>query len=240
MSSDLFEVLNVVLQIIFASISIIVGIKIISKYPKHKRTTLLLVGIVWIGMAEPWYASILSFLFHFTTGKIFTLELYLFIAVFFIPFTLIIWSIAFTMLVYKEKQKLILTIVIIYNIIFETIFLYFLFTEPSRLGILHGPINIEWQLFLQVYFFSVLAIFSITGILFFLKTQKSENPEVRLKGKFLLMAFLSYSIGSIIDAVVFTENIAILLITRLILITSAIEFYCGFILPEGLKKRVIE
>lgn len=241
MAMETFELYNVILQTIFVIFSIIVGIHIISKYPKFKRTTLLLVGIVWIGMIEPWFTSILSYLYTLITGKMLSIILYLFIAVFFIPVTVILWTIAFIKLVYNEKKNIFIGLIVIYNILFEIFFLYFLFTDPSILGTLHGPINIEWHLFLQCYFLSVLLLLLATGVIFYFKSQNSNNQEIKLRGKFLLIAFISYVVGGIIDAAIYTtENIAILLITRILFILSAIEFYYGFTLPKWIKRRLIK
>ncbi|MHA1491846.1 MAG: hypothetical protein ACTSRI_19605 [Promethearchaeota archaeon] len=233
-----FDIYNAILQLIFVSISIIVGLKIISKFFKYKKKTLLLVGLTWIGMVEPWMASCSSFLFTITTGMMFSVEIYLLIGMFFLPMTLIIWFIAFTDLLLKEKQKIILFVIAIYGVLFETFFLFFLFTEPSVVGILHGPIDIEYGLLIQSYLFSVLVLTLITGVLFARKTLNVEDAEIRLKGKFLLIAFISFVIGSISDTI-FTANIVELLITRIILISASFEFYCGFILPKWMKKLFI-
>ena len=51
----------------------------------------------------------------------------------------------------------------------------------------------------------------------------------------MLFAFISFAVGAALDTI-FTGDIVILLITRMILISSAIEFYGGFILPDWMKK----
>ncbi len=238
MTLEPFDIYNAILQLIFVSVSIIVGLKIISKYPKYKKRTLLLVGFAWIGMVEPWMASCSSFLFTITTGMMFSVEIYLLIGLFFLPLTVFIWFIAFTDLLFKEKQKIILFIIAIYGVLFETFFLFFLFTEPSVVGILHGPIDIEYGLLIQLYLFSVLVLTLITGVLFALKTLNVDDAEVKLKGKLLLMAFISFVCGGILD-IIFTANLVELLITRIILISASFEFYCGFVLPEWMKKLFI-
>ena len=64
---------------------------------------------------------------------------------------------------------------------------------------------------------------------------KDECQEIKLKGRFLLAAFISWTIGAIMDAAL-QPNIITLTIARLILISSALEFYTGFLLPEKVKK----
>ena len=75
----------------------------------------------------------------------------------------------------------------------------------------------------------------IPGILIARESLKSEDREIKLKGRFLLIAFISWTIGALMDAAL-DPNIITLTIARLILISSAIEFYCGFLLPERIKK----
>ncbi len=51
--------------------------------------------------------------------------------------------------------------------------------------------------------------------------------------------FIMFVMGSLIDAILFTDIILILLITRIILISSSIGFYLGFILPESIKRLLL-
>jgi hypothetical protein len=137
---------------------------------------------------------------------------------------------------YEKRQNLILFFIAIYGIFFEIFFLYYIFTDPSVLAELHGVIDIEYKIPIQIYIFSVLLMAIITGINFALTSVKSKNAEVRLKGKFLLIAVTLFIIGSVSDTI-FLRTILTLLITRLILISASLCFYFGFILPQYIKKR---
>ncbi|MFX1445100.1 MAG: hypothetical protein ACFFHV_16930 [Promethearchaeota archaeon] len=77
---------------------------------------------------------------------------------------------------------------------------------------------------------------SILQILCSRTSMKSENTKVRLKGKFLFVAFFLFLAGAISDTI-FLRDILTLLITRIILISASIFFYFGFILPNFVKKR---
>ena len=68
---------------------------------------------------------------------------------------------------------------------------------------------------------------------------KSDDPEITLKGKFFIVAFVSWAIGAVMDAAL-PLNIVTLTIARIILISSAIEFYIGFILPKIVKKLFLK
>ena len=231
-----FDILNSILQTIFIITTIIVGLKIASKYFKYKERVFLMVGFAWIGMVEPWMGSVSNFFYTLITGKMFNVQVYLLIGMTFIPISLIFWFVAITDLMYKKRQKLILTIIIIYGVLFEVYFLYYVFNDPSVLAVLHGVIDIEYKLSIQIYIFSVLIISIIIGLLFSRTSMKSENPEVRLKGKFLFLAFILFVAGAISDTI-FLRDIPTLFITRLILISASVFFYFGFILPSFLRKK---
>ncbi len=231
-----FDILNSILQTIFVITTIIVGLIIASKYFKYKNRVFLLVGVAWIGLVEPWMASVSNFFYTIFTGDMFNVQVFLLISMTFIPISLFLWFLAITDLMYKEKQKIILILIAIYGVLFETYFLYYIFTDPSVLGVLHGPIDIEYKLPIQIYILSVLLLTIITGLLFARESMKSDDVDIRLKGKFLFLAFIVFVIGSISDTI-FLRNILTLFITRIILISASIFFYFGFILPKFMTKK---
>jgi hypothetical protein len=169
------------------------------------------------------------------TGRGLTPELYFFIANAFIPLYLFLWMTVVTELLQKENQKIILIICAIIGTIVGFFFFYFLFTNPSIIGELQGPIDTKWGLFMQVYYFLVIIIMLITGTLFARASFKSSDPKIKLKGKFLMAAFYTWAIGCLLDTIS-SLSIIILIMARLILVLSAIEFYWGFFLPDFIKK----
>ena len=237
MELSTIELINGLLSILFVSISIILGATIASRYFKHKKRTLLLVGLTWIGLTSIWYSSSLSILLILTTGKGISDELYMFLGNGLIPITSFIWMIALTDLLVssKEKQKLILLIFGIYSALFEIYFLYFLFTNPSVLGEVLGPVDATYGRIMTIYQLSMVILILITGTLFGRKSLRSDNLEIKLKGKLLIIAFWSFVIGAILE-IVSHLSIIILIVGRLILISSAIEFYSGFMLPNWMRK----
>ena len=111
----------------------------------------------------------------------------------------------------------------------------YLLTDSSLIGVFVRPFQIRWSLFMEIYFFILIVVLILTGNLFAYHSTKSVNPEVKLKGKFLFAAFNSYAIGSIIQALFDLDPLTVV-ITRLILISSAIEFYLGFITPNRIRR----
>ncbi|TXT59202.1 MAG: conserved membrane protein of unknown function [Promethearchaeota archaeon] len=232
---DYLVVLNGIFSILYVGISVFIGLLMISKYFKHRETLLILVGITWIGLVSPWYPSSVSFISYLLTGEGISLELYLIIGNVAAPFILIIWIYAFTDLLYPSKKKLAMLIMVLYTIAFETIFFYFLLTDPTSLGTLHPPIDVEFKFLMLGFAVSIILIMLFTGIIFARESLRSNNPELKLKGKFLYAAFFSYTLGAVLDAAIPLNPITLTL-ARIILISSAIEWYFGFILPEKVKK----
>ena len=230
-----YDYANVILSLIFVSISVFIGIKVVLKYRKYREKTLIYVGIAWIVMVESWMPAVINFIVILITGNSLPIEIMLIIGNIFLPVGILLWMIAFTELVYKKKQKLISGIFIIWGVVFEILFFYFLITNPSILCDLNSPpLDIDYYPFMEIYQILLLVIFISTGIIFALKSFKTEDQEIRLKGKFLILAFLSFLIGALLD--ITSQTILQLIIARMILMTSSIEFYCGFILPEWIKK----
>jgi hypothetical protein len=235
MSLESIEILNGVFSLICVTISTIIGLIISSKYLKYKQRTLLLVGITWIGLFSPWWPSSISFLLTIMTGNGLSPISYFFIGNFVAPLILTIWIMAFTELKFKKYQNKIIVIYLILGIFFEIFFLYYLFTDPSSVGELTGVLDVTYKGLTLYYAFFIVINMLITGILFGRESLRSTNPETRVKGYFLIAAFLSWVIGAIMDAALPLNAIS-LTIARLILISSAIEFYIGFILPDPIKK----
>jgi hypothetical protein len=231
-----FDILNLILQTIFIGITVIIGLTIVSKYFKYKDRVFLMVGLAWIGMVEPWMGSVSNFFFTLITGRMFNVQTYLLIGMSLIPLSLFFWFVAITDLIYEKRQKFILFFIAVYGIIFEIFFLYYIFTDPAVLAELHGVIHIEYKFPIQIFLFSVLLITIITGIDFARFSLKSEKVEIRLKGKFLLIAFILFVMGSISN-IIFLRDIFILFLTRIILISASLCFYFGLILPNFIKKR---
>ncbi|MFX0072874.1 MAG: hypothetical protein ACFFAO_17495, partial [Candidatus Hermodarchaeota archaeon] len=86
-----------------------------------------------------------------------------------------------------------------------------------------------------IYVLLVLIIVFIFALFFGIESLKSENPEIRLKGKFLLLAWSSYISGALLDAGIVPISAFALIIVRVLLISSAIEFYFSFFLPKWAK-----
>ncbi len=235
------DVLNGSLGLSFVTISIILGLIIAFKYFKNKDKNFILIGFTWVFITSGWYGTSFSFLSALILGGDgLPFEVIMLLNFIPLPAGLFLWVIAFTNFLYKEKQKLILIVISVITLIFYLLFFYCLFTDPILVGEKISPVDTKgnnWVLLLYLVIF--IMIFLITGLKFSLKTMKVDNPETKLKGKILFIAFISFCIGSFLDSMVPSTALT-LIVFRLILISSAVEFYGGFILPQWVKKLFLK
>ncbi|MFX0104628.1 MAG: hypothetical protein ACFE75_03945 [Candidatus Hodarchaeota archaeon] len=237
MTLNSVDIVNGTFSLIFVIISLFVGIVILSKYFKYKERIYFLVGVTWIFISEPWWPSSLSFLVALGNGIGISPELYFLIGNILVPLAIALWLVAFTEFLYTEKRKLILLTFGIYGLIFEILFLTFLFLDPSLIGELTPPVDVNYKSFILIFLLSFIIIVVVTGILFARLSLKSDDSEVKLKGKLLIIAYIAFTIGAVSDA--FPLNIFTIIITRLILIVSAICWYGGYLLPRWMKKLFV-
>ncbi|MFX0001691.1 MAG: hypothetical protein ACFE9Q_13625 [Candidatus Hodarchaeota archaeon] len=239
MSLSPLDTINGIFSLIFVVISLLIGFIILSRFFKYKEKIYFLVGATWIFISEPWWPSSISFLIALVNGVGIPSGIYFFIGNVFVPLAIILWLLAFTDFLYTEKRKLILSLFIIIGAIFEILFFIFLFLDQSLIGELNGPVDVNYKYFIMVFLIIFLIIVVVSGFLFANLSLKSKDPEVRLKGKLLIVAYIAFSFGALIDSSIpFSEPTVI--IVRLILILSAICWYGGFILPKWMKKFLLK
>ena len=238
MSLSLLDTVNGVCSLIFVSISLLVGFIILSRYFKYKERIYLMVGATWILISCPWWSSSLSFLVALSNDVGITPEAYFIIGNILVPFAIVLWLLAFTEFLYTEKRKLILLVFALYGFIFEILFFSFLFVDPNLIGELNPPVDVRYNSFIMIFLISFLLIVVVTGFLFANLSLKSKDPEVKLKGKLLIIAYIAFTVGALLDTAI-TLNEVTIIITRIILIISAICWYGGFLLPKWMKKYLL-
>ena len=96
----------------------------------------------------------------------------------------------------------------------------------------------RWAPFIIFYILATIILILITGITFAKKCLDSDSKEIQLKGKFLLIAFISFTVGFFLEIAFVLPDILII-IARMIIGSSAIEFYLGFVLPDRVKKLLL-
>ncbi len=242
MALELVDFLQGSFSLIFVLISVYIGLSILLKYFKYKSRLYILVGISWIGVANPWFPDSISFVMNILFQESLAIEWYFIIGNAFIPFALLTWLIAYTDMRKKKGQKLVIILTVALSVIFEIAFFILLNTDINQIGYINPlrPFTVEFGLFITIYLLLVILVMAITGLLFAQQSVKSEDRGVKLKGKLLRAAFITFTVAAILDSLLGTifedptdPLLAVMVvITRILLIISAIEFYGGFILPK--------
>jgi hypothetical protein len=170
----------------------------------------------------------------------------------FVPVALFCWIFAYTDMISHQKQKQALALIVLFGIVFEGLFFYhYLFLDISLLGVIHPdrPFSADLGYFLIILLFISFMILFVTGFKFARRSVKSENKEVRLKGKLLEFAFITFTIAAVLEktarslliGTVFTNPtepilVVMLVVVRVLLISSSLAFYGGFLLPRWMKE----
>ena len=234
------EILHSSFSLVAIVISILIGLIIISKYFKFKQRNFLLIGIFWTGLTFPWLPTAITFIMVLTVGRGLPVQGYILIGIMILPLTVLCGLTAFTSLlgVKRKRRRAILLSVLVFNLVYESLIIYFLIRNVDIIARLADVLTIQWSIFSQIYFIINLVLFLVTGILFSRKSLQSESKEIRFKGKLLMAAFISFTIGTVLDFAI--PNPITYIIARLILLSSSIEFYIGFLLPERIKRLLIK
>jgi hypothetical protein len=150
-----------------------------------------------------------------------------------------------------DKQKLAVLFIVIFAIVFEGLFFYNFFLDINLIGVINPlrPFSADLGIFLTILLFITFITLFITGLKFARKSVKSENKEVSLKGKLLQFAFIAFTIAALLEktarsiliGTVFPDPTILLLsvmlvVVRVLLISSSIAFYGGFLLPRWMKE----
>lgn len=233
-------------SLIFIIITLIVGVRIIWNYFNKKAIVFLLIGLAWIGLSFPWLPEAFKFffiLFNADIGETTALSLYLILNIMSSPIFLIIWIIAINELITIKKiyKNLFMYGTIVLTVVFELLIIIFLLIDRNLIVAEYVTelYSILWSSFIQIFQVILLIIVVSSGIIFARESLATDNKEVNLKGKFLLIAFISFAVGAVLE-VFFTVNtllgLIFKIISRIILMSASIEYLIGFIMPERIKK----
>ncbi|MBD3195941.1 MAG: hypothetical protein GF317_12840 [Candidatus Lokiarchaeota archaeon] len=242
-SLNAIEITHGVATFIYVIFSILIGIRFLTKYVSLKRKELITVGLAWIFLSSAWWGSSFSFLSIVLFNQPIQGFIFFFIANAFIPVAVVCWIYSFLKIIYPDLIKIGTILILVLSIAYEIILLYFLFQPESTYPLYIGEIKetFYYQPSLLTMLFQVLALLvsAITGFIFSIKSMKSDEPVVKWKGRFLLIAFSAFTIGSLFDALITLDQITIVIV-RVILLISSIAYYLGFLLPDQLAEMLRE
>ncbi|TFG00665.1 MAG: hypothetical protein EU541_01640 [Promethearchaeota archaeon] len=236
------DYVNGISSLIYGATNIIVGLIIASKYFKLGDKNFLFIGLGFFGLSEAWIPSGISFLWNLMFNRGLTLESYVIIGNVFIPLCLLLWLIGISNLMNVKRKKLIKYFYIAIGILFEIIFFFLLILYPSLIGDFskESPANIdfEYRTFILGYLLFCELTVLISTSLFARKSIQSKEKRINLKGKFILSSVILWTIGAILDTAI-PLNLITLPITRIMLVTSGILIYIGFIMPPKITKFLL-
>lgn len=224
------DLISAVFSLIVVIIYIIIGISIIfKKKQQQQKKVYVFVGTALVFLSSAWWGIVVSLIcfviFNYELNSFF----YILLGCAFIPVALVCWMYSFSVLVYPYFKKQIVLIFLIISITYEIFLFIFLLTDPTVVATIEGRFNMQSNFFSLSFRIFAIGVVIITGILFTTKTMKLDNPEVQWRGRFLLIAFLSFASGALIDSL--PLNPITLVLARLLLISSAFEYYLAFFLP---------
>jgi hypothetical protein len=153
----------------------------------------------------------------------------------------------------KDKQKLAVILILIFCLVFEILFFTLFFLDINLrifwIGTYTTLFSADLGILLIVFLFVTMLIFLITGLQFAAKSIRSEDKDIKLKGKLLRGAFITFSIAALLEksarsimlGVVFQNPndpllTIMLAVVRVFLVLSAFAFYGGFLLPRWIKE----
>ena len=232
------------IALISVSITTFLGLIVLIKYFKTRQFLIFNFFLCIIFTSSPWYPSGLGYLYWIITGEVLLYQAYVLIGTVGIPIAIIAWLNVYMSTLNPKKKKLVLILYGILSIFFELYLFYFLFIAPgapvdSLLGVIldpTNPMNINYKGFVLVFLGLSILTACITGIHFAATSMKSEEiPEIRWKGRFLLIAFILFGISAISDAIIEMTPF-LLVLMRSFLVIANFFFYLGFILPKWSKK----
>ncbi len=238
-SLDQLEIVHGTFTLIFVIVSLIVGIRILIKYRISKKIEHITLGLAWIFLSSAWWGSSFSFFSILIINVPLNSFSFLFIGNVFIPIAIITWLYSITHIFKPELEKKVLLVALIAFGTYEFFLIFFLFTNPSIVGTIESKFYSKPNLFSALFQLCALSITIITGTIFSIKSMKSEDPKIQWRGRFLLLAFLTLTIGSFLDILTAT-NAFMLVFIRLLLMASAVEYYFSFFLPDKLANLLIK
>jgi hypothetical protein len=234
-----FEIIQGSASIVYAVAGTIIGLIIASKCIAHEKKELLGIGVSLALLTAPWYGAGISFLTIIFFGFILTDSIYFFINYGLLAFALISWMYGISILIFPKWIKKNVIISLIICITYETILIALLFTDPTMVGTKEGKFDSEAALLPTLFIIFGVLVTLITMFMFIRVCLRSENPKIKWKGKFLLIAVILLVIGSFLDATV-SINPLVLIIAKIILLTRLIFSYLGWLMPPSIEKWLIK
>ncbi len=235
------EMIQGIFSTIFVVVTIYIGLVFISKYFEHKNRNLYIFGFFWIGAATFFVAIPLQFFliwFGITTPD----YTYLFTMYVPLPIMTFGWLTAITSLLYFDRRNLFLRVFLLIAILLEISFFVLFFIQPDLIARRSGYFYMEMAPFGMFYVVFLIAFILFSGIFFGRSSLDSNDPEIRMKGRLIIISIMIFAGGAAMDIIIppleldLVIKAIITIIARILMSSSGILFYIGFMLPNWSKK----
>ncbi|MFX1273427.1 MAG: hypothetical protein ACFFBP_15430 [Promethearchaeota archaeon] len=235
------EFIEGLFSLLYVIISTFMGILIASKYSIYRDNTFLYIGIASIGLGTTHWPSSVSFLTNVLLNQPLPEDIFLLTSSAFISFFLIIWIIGISNLLFDKKNLIFIILFVILHITMETIFLVAFFINPDYVGEVIGPYNLNAKVTTLMFVLGIINLLTIiiTGFWAAVRSMKSTNRLIKLKGTFLFCSFLLWFIAIALEIRAEVPTIGTVII-RTLLIISVVGLYFGFVMPNIVQKFFIK
>ncbi|MFX1397343.1 MAG: hypothetical protein ACFFAS_09910 [Promethearchaeota archaeon] len=221
------EIFSGVFALIFVLTSLFIGLLFLKKYFKTKRKEQLSLGLTWVLLSSGWWGSAFTFLSIMTFEYAFKEFEYLFLNNVFFVLSILFWIYSFVHIFYQKKEKVVIVLTSIIIGATEVVLISLLLIDPFLVGRLNGYFITDSGIFLLILNILIPVVAFILGVFFSVMSIKHEDPKIRKRGIILLIAFSSLLIGGI-GIVILSDDIVLLSVSRVLLLSSAIEYYVAF------------
>ncbi|MBD3194899.1 MAG: hypothetical protein GF317_07595 [Candidatus Lokiarchaeota archaeon] len=196
-------------------------------------------GLAYIFLTSSWWQSAFNFLSLWLLDVPVNAYVTLFIVNGFIAPAILCWLYSFAMLLYEKiKNKILIPSIILFGA-YEVLLIILLVFQPSLVGTVGENYIVSRSILTLIFTIVAILIALITGCILSYDALRSTVPEIKWKGRFLLIAFIFLTIGAILDSFSWTAIFLVIFI-KIILIISVMSYYLGFFLPAKLADVLIK
>ena len=225
------------LGLVIFIIYFIVGLRVALIYRKQKQKEYLTMGIA-LSIMSGYTVHAISFLTIALFDFMFDLFTFFLITLTLALIAVNCWIYTFSTTIYPNQRKIIVSCYLTVSAILEIFLIYFLLTDIDIVGIQLGKFDLQINLYGLIFVgFALLSHMIPIGIFSF-KTIRLGKPELKLRGIFILIGGISFVLGLIIE--MRTTSIPIIILARIIIISGAIEYYIGWVLPKPIVKLLVK
>jgi len=236
------------LTLVSVLIALFLVILILIKAIKTKEIKLYLFTIAAFAMISPWFPTTIGYIYWIMTMQMFSKSAQLLLGLVFVPVAILSWLEIYRRVKSKRLGLILIISYGILSILAELFLIYYLYVAPgapveSMIADTQVSSNyvvhINYKGILVVYALISICIAWITGIHFALISIKQGSTQIiRLRGKLILIGFNLFLITVIIES--FYIFIIIMIIARILLVTTIVFLYLGFVFPTWLEKRIVK